>query len=99
MVTILMEHHGLDLQSAVDRVGEMCRETIDNFGKDRKKIPSWGPEIDRDVSRYVHGLEDWIAASLHWSFMSERYFGPKVVDVKKNRLVDLAPRRVQANAA
>ncbi|KAJ6531101.1 terpenoid synthase [Mycena capillaripes] len=91
MIVILMNFHGHTLQSAVDYVGDLCRSTIDTFQRDRESIPSWGPEIDEMVQRYVEGLEAWIVGSLHWSFMTERYFGKSGADVKKNRFIALLP--------
>ncbi|KAF7337860.1 Terpene cyclase [Mycena venus] len=91
MITILMKYHGHTLQSAFDYVGELCRLTIDAFQRDRATLPSWGPEIDEKVERYVQGLEAWIAGSLHWSFQTERYFGKSAADVKKTRFVSLLP--------
>lgn len=60
MIVILMKYHGHTLQSAVDYVGELCSQTIDAFCEGKTKIPSWGPEIDDMVERYVQGLQDWI---------------------------------------
>lgn len=60
MIVILMTYHAYDLQSAVDYVGELCSQTIDSFCDNKGKIPSWGPEVDTMVSRYVQGLQDWI---------------------------------------
>ncbi|KAJ7481069.1 terpenoid synthase [Mycena galericulata] len=96
MIVILMEFHGHTLQTAVDYVGELCRTTIDTFQRNRTSLPSWGPEIDEMVGRYVLGLEAWIVGSLHWSFMTERYFGKAAADVKKNRFVSLIPRPSRA---
>ena len=39
MVSILQAHHGLGLQDAVDRVGEMCRSTIEAFEENKEKVP------------------------------------------------------------
>ncbi|KAJ6622898.1 isoprenoid synthase domain-containing protein [Mycena sp. CBHHK59/15] len=89
MIVILMKYHGHTLQSAVDYVGELCRLTIDTFMRDRENISSWGPEVDAMVERYVEGLEAWIVGSLHWSFMTERYFGRHGAEVKQNRIVSL----------
>jgi hypothetical protein len=94
-----MEHHGLDLQGAFDRAGDMCREVIDSFKENKNKLPSWGAEIDGDVARYVRGLEDWMSGSVQWSFVTERYFGRRAAEVKKTRVVQLARRRVPENAA
>ncbi len=60
MVPILMEYQGFDLQGAVDHVGELCSQTIDEFIENKSKLPSWGPEIDSMVAGYVQGLQDWI---------------------------------------
>ncbi|KAJ7193852.1 terpenoid synthase [Mycena pura] len=93
MIAILIQNYDHTLQNAIDYVGELCRLTIDAFQRDRKSLPSWGPEIDDMVRRYVQGLEAWIVGSLHWSFMTERYFGKFGAEVKKNRFVALLPLR------
>ncbi|KAJ8522361.1 hypothetical protein ONZ45_g1052 [Pleurotus djamor] len=85
MVVILMKYHGHTLQSAIDHVGELCRQTIDAFSENRKKIPSWGPEIDKMAQAYVQGLQDWITG----------YFGTNGADVKKTRLVKLLPPQAE----
>ncbi|KAJ7598925.1 isoprenoid synthase domain-containing protein [Mycena floridula] len=97
MIPVIMNSHGLDLQSAVDFVGDLCKQSIDRFNSDRADLPSWGPEIDRDVAIYVQGLADWIVGSLHWSFESERYFGKAGRDVKVNRVINLLPRRASSS--
>ena len=96
MIVVVMQQEGLDLQSAVDFVGDLCQQSIDRFVHERENLPSWGPEIDRDVSIYVDGLRDWIVGSLHWSFESERYFAKAGLEVKKNRTVNLLPLRTSA---
>ena len=93
MIPVVMHQEGVDLQTAVDFVGKMCKQSIDRFNEDRARLPSWGPEIDRDVSIYVDGLANWIVGSLHWSFESERYFGKSGRQVKATRTVDILPLR------
>ncbi|KAF8574200.1 terpenoid synthase [Ramaria rubella] len=94
MVIILMKTRALDLQAAVDYVGDMCFKVHNAFCKNQKNLPSWGPEIDRDVARYVRGLESWIVASIHWSFLSGRYFGTKGLQIKDSRIVALRPQNL-----
>ena len=60
MIVILMKHHGHTLQGAIDYVGELCRQTIENFNENRKNIPSWSPEVDDMVQQYITGLQNWI---------------------------------------
>ena len=93
MIATMMCHHGMTLQEAVDFVGDLCKKSIDRFNEDRARLPSWGPEIDAQAQAYVQGLADWIVGSLHWSYDSERYFGKKGGQVKKGRIVELAPVR------
>ena len=93
MLVIMMRHHGMTLQEAVDFVGDLCKKSINRFTEGRACLPSWGPEIDAQVEVYVQGLADWIVGSLHWSFDSERYFGKKGRKIKKDRIVELAPVR------
>ena len=94
MISIMMHNHGMTLQEAVDFVGDLCEKSLDRFNEDRARLPSWGPEIDAQVQLYVQGQADWIVATLHWSFDSERYFGKKGLEVKKSRIVELEPVRV-----
>jgi hypothetical protein len=60
MVIILMQHHNLSLQDAVDYVGDLCKQTIEAFSTNKTKLPSWGPETDEMAACYVQGLQDWI---------------------------------------
>ena len=97
MIPILMTHHKLSLQEAVDYVGNLCKQTIDGFIENEKHIPSWGEEVDKEVAIYVKGLRDWIVGSLHWSFMTERYFGTTGSHVKESRVVKLLPKKQRTN--
>ena len=99
MIVILQENYGMELQEAVDYVGEMCRLTINNFIENKKHVPSFGcPKLDQDVAGYIQGLQDWIVGSLHWTFMSERYFGTEGAEIKKHRYVKLLPKKASAVA-
>lgn len=93
MIDVIMNERGMDLQSAFNFVGDLCKQSIDRFIECRGKLPSWGPKIDRDVAIYVEGLADWIVGSLHWSFDTERYFGKRGREVKKTRVLRLLPSR------
>jgi alpha-muurolene/germacrene-A/gamma-muurolene synthase len=92
MICVFMVHDGLTLQQAVDRVGELCAQTIDEFVENQARVPSWGGDIDKYVKLYVDGLQAWISGSLNWSFMTKRYFGDDGALVKATRIVDLLPQ-------
>jgi len=99
MVVIMMRHHGMTIQEAVDFVGDLSKESIDRFNSYRARLPSWGPEIDAQVQVYVQGLADWIVGGLHWSFDSERYFGRKGGQIKNALVVELAPVIISGSVA
>lgn len=100
MIIILETHYGMDLQDAMDYAGEMCRVTMEQFVANQARIPTFGCEkLDRDVAAYVRGLQDWIVGTLHWSFMSHRYFGAEGAEVKKHRYVKLLPKKTSALTA
>jgi hypothetical protein len=60
MIPVVMNQFGFTLQQAVDFVGFKCRMSIENFERDRNRLPSWGPKIDCMVEKYVDGLQNWI---------------------------------------
>jgi alpha-muurolene/germacrene-A/gamma-muurolene synthase len=94
MVCVFMNNDGLGLQQAVDRVGGLCKQAIDTFIENQARVPSWGDDIDKDVKLYVNGLQEWIAGSLHWSFMTTRYFGNNGGEVKATRMVELLSHEI-----
>ncbi|KAH9043372.1 isoprenoid synthase domain-containing protein [Lactarius pseudohatsudake] len=96
MICVYMIHDGLSLQQAVDRVGDMCKRTIETFVENQARIPSWGDGIDEAVKLYVHGLREWIVGSLHWSFVTTRYFGDNGELVRTTRIVDLLTQEEDA---
>ena len=93
MVCILMTHEELSLQAAVNRVGTLCKQTMDSFLANLARVPYWDPDLDRDVWGYIQGLQNWIVGSLHWSFQTYRYFGPSGPYVKRALIVELLPPR------
>lgn len=59
MIVILMKYHNHTLESAMDYVGNLCSETMNNFERRKSQVPSWGPEIDDMVARYIQGLRNF----------------------------------------
>lgn len=75
----------------------MCKQSIDRFVEEREHLPSWNAAIDKDVGVYVQGLADWIVGSLHWSFLTERYYGKQGMAIKRQRVVELLPQNKPAS--
>lgn len=87
----------MGLQQAINTVGEMCFEALESFKQYKMRLPSWGKSIDAQISRYVEGLENWLIACLHWSYMSGRYFGTEGLKIQNTRTVTLLPPRAPKN--
>ncbi|KAF9648811.1 terpenoid synthase [Thelephora ganbajun] len=98
ILTVLMEAKGFNLQEAADNAGVLFGDLMSCFIAERKKLPSWGPDLDRDVSRYVDAIGHWVVGNLCWSFETPRYFGSALEDVKRTRIVKLRPRKVKTKS-
>ncbi|KDQ10830.1 hypothetical protein BOTBODRAFT_147563 [Botryobasidium botryosum FD-172 SS1] len=94
LVPITMAQLSLPLQRAVDHVGRRIESTFAAFVADKSQLPSWTPEIDRQVQAYVRGMESWVVGSIQWSFDSNRYFGKEHEEVKRTLCVRLWPKEV-----
>jgi hypothetical protein len=93
-----MREKGFDLQEAADHAGVLFGDLVGRFIAERKELPSWGSDIDRDVNRYVDAIGNWVVGNLCWSFETPRYFGSALEDVKRTRIVKLRPRRVETKS-
>ena len=93
MIVVVQHQEKLELQEAIDYVGDLCFQCIDRYEMLRAELPSWGPEIDEQVRVYVEGLGDWMIGNLVWSFETERYFGTDGAQVRSDLAVALLPRR------
>jgi hypothetical protein len=60
MVSVIMHEKGLNLQEAANFIGELCKKTIDRFETDKRRVPSWGLDLDWQVAIYIDGLQNWI---------------------------------------
>ncbi|KAK1219384.1 Sesquiterpene synthase 10 [Marasmius sp. AFHP31] len=89
IVTVLMKHRNMSLQAACDYVGTYCQHLMERYLWARERLPSWGPELDRDVAQYTEACGHWIKGNLDWSFETIRYFGAAHAEIKKTRLVTL----------
>lgn len=98
ILTALMKAKGFNLQEAADHAGALFGNLVSRFIAERKKLPSWGPELDRDVNRYIDGISHWVVGNLFWSFETPRYFGPALEDVKRTQVVKLRPRKVKTKS-
>lgn len=64
IVTVLMKEKKIGLQDAADYIGEYCHELMNDFLDAKASIGSFGPTVDAQIRRFIHGLECWIVGNL-----------------------------------
>lgn len=92
LITVIEGERGVELQEAFDIAGQLFQTSAEEFLRCKELLPSFGPEIDGMVSRYVKGLESWVGGGLEWCFSGPRYFGDSVKEVRRTGRVALAER-------
>lgn len=92
LITVIKEERKVGLQEAFDVAGKFFENYAEEFLRDKELLPSWGPEVDEAVFRYVTGLECWVRGGIEWSLSGPRYFGSSVGEVRRTRRVALAER-------
>ena len=95
LVSVIMKDRQCTLQSAIDVAESMFKEAVAGYIVAEEKLPSWTPEIDEDVQRYVQGLRECMIGFIHWLYETDRYFGDKKGDVRVFGWVFLLPREAQ----
>ena len=88
-LTILMNTMDMSLQEAMDYVGELHRSALRDYIENKKLIPSFGAEVDRDIRAYVRNMDDWVIGNLEWHFRSKRYLGDDNERVRESRVVTI----------
>ncbi|MCW3463540.1 terpene synthase family protein [Chitinophaga nivalis] len=77
MILVLQQHENYTPSGAIAAVNEMHDEVIAQFKALRHALPDF-KEWNRDVQRYVRGIEDVIIGNYHWSiFDTHRYHKKK----------------------
>jgi hypothetical protein len=95
IVSSIIQEHGLSIPAA------MC--WLDDFGKNRVKafldgvenLPSWGPEVDKNVRKYIERVGYLVRGADAWSYESERYWGNKGEEIRRTRIVTIFPKERQ----
>nr|AQH32583.1 terpenoid synthase [Polyporus brumalis] len=95
ILTIAMHQFNTDFDSAMDWVANYHKEGEMRFLDALKRVPSWGPEVDKQVAVYIEHLANWPRCNDCWNFESWRYFGHKGLEYQKTRLVPMLSKRPQ----
>jgi hypothetical protein len=77
----------------------MLKKRFVRFDEVLAQLPSWGPDTDRDVARYIEGVRNVVRANLYWSFHSERYFGSRHKEVSETHIIKVLSKPSYLNHA
>ena len=82
-ITVVKKEYGLELQSALDFLGEYTEGVVQKFASDRPSLPRWTPDIEERLEIYIDGLGHWAKGNEAWSFESRRYHGKDGLRIKE----------------
>ena len=57
---------GQSPQQAFNTVGALLEERYKEWATVITQLPTWGPEIDAQVARYVEGIQNVVQANVTW---------------------------------
>ncbi|CAK1363197.1 unnamed protein product [Cercospora beticola] len=81
--------NGMEVQEAHDHVAIMIDTRLNRMDETFATLPKCDKDIAEQVKAYVRGIELMVAANVHWSYRSHRYFGLRNHEVRETGLVDL----------
>jgi len=87
-----MHELNTDINGAMAWAAKYHAEAEAKFLEGRKRVPSWSPEIDRQVQQYIDGLAYFLRGHECWIFESGRYLGNKGPEIRKSRQMPLVPK-------
>ena len=64
---------GLSESAALLKAVERVNQEAARFRALERSLPSFGPETDRDLARYVDGIKIWLRGHIDYSLNSSRY--------------------------
>ena len=71
-----MAKRNVDLQTAINIIVDIISDYIQKFIELRKQLPSFGPEVDKEVNHYVDSIAHFIRGSLEYAYISDsKFFG------------------------
>ncbi|KAH8102071.1 terpenoid synthase [Cristinia sonorae] len=96
LVVCVMLENNTDLQGAVDIVTNMLAQRVADYANLKKKLPSFGPDIDAELDKYLTALEYYTQGTVVWYYDSPRYFRGIDLSYKHNLLIPVYPPSTSA---
>ncbi|KZZ92810.1 terpene synthase metal-binding domain containing protein [Moelleriella libera RCEF 2490] len=85
MVFRLTRMHGISLQEALVKLGEMLDDRYKAWDRAVAELPTWDETTDKAVQRLLNVFRRMPLSNAHWSFKCGRYFGANGETVKSTR--------------
>lgn len=89
LVFCVMNERKVGLQEAIDIVTEMLTQRVNDYVELKNKLPSFGADVDKELARYLHALENFVQGTVLWYYLSPRYFRGVDVTNRDNLVVPL----------
>ncbi|KAF4601362.1 terpene cyclase [Pleurotus pulmonarius] len=90
LVTVVIQQFGVNVQDAMDYIGNLHDGLVDQFFEQWSRIPVFGNQLDEEVRAYCNMLGNWVRGCDSWSFESARYFGVRGPEIQISRSVQLS---------
>lgn len=87
-----MHQFNTDLEGAMKWVVNYHEDVEAKFLDGLKRVPSFGPAVDKQLEEYIVAIAMWPRTNDCWNFESGRYFGSKGLEIQKTRYVPLLPK-------
>ena len=72
LVVCVMLQHKTDVQGAIDIITGMLAQRVADYANLKKRLPSFGPEIDGELQRYLTAIENYTQGTVVWYYDSPR---------------------------
>jgi hypothetical protein len=73
LIRVYRVHEGLSESVALLKAVERVNQEAARFRALEQSLPSFGPETDRELARYVDGIKIWLRGHIDYSLKSGRY--------------------------
>ena len=67
-----MVEHQVELQEAIDILVDMVRSRVDEYVNLKGQLPSFGHEVDQELSKYHTAWEHFVQGTVIWYYLSPR---------------------------
>jgi 5-epi-alpha-selinene synthase len=79
LVHVIVANDLVSLEEAISAAFRLVNDYLGHFEKIEMALPDWGPTLNEEVQRYLHGMKTWMRGNVDFSISSGRYQAPWLV--------------------